>query len=978
MIMTNNLGLAGIRTKLLRFMGTLIILVITGSSIATSIPALNLRSLEDFVILAGSTVTGIPPVAIKGNVGLSPAAGSFIVGFDGSNVDGILYVVDDTGPAGSVKNATLLQTAKSDLTTAYNDAAGRTPVPTGDFLNPGDGNMGGLSLVAGLYKFTSSAAITGADLTLTGSSSDVWIFQIATSFNIGSGIKIILAGSAQAKNIFWQVGTSATIGTYATLKGTVLADQSVTLGTGASMDGRALAFSASVTMASGVTTNLPDEEVQNPPIFSVNPTSLDFGNVSNGQTKMDSVTVINKGGENLIISNVTSTNALFTVTPKNGTIAPGDSIKYYITFAPLSSSIRTASIIFNHNDAGLKDTVSVSGSSSSAIFTSKPSTLFFGKINTGSQKVDSITVTNMGTSNLIISNVTSSNELFTVNSSSGTLSPGQSKSFAVTFSPLTDGLKSGYIYFTHNASGLKDSVRVVGTGGTQSTNPVFAVNTSNISFGSVLVNEEKQRKVIISNTGDDDLIISSIFSGNNQYTVSSSGGTIAPGSTMEVIITFTPTSEGLKSGYIYFMHNAANESDSVRVSGTGRIEGTNPEFTINTSYLDFGTVLVGTQKQLSVTVTNTGDADLIFSDLFSDDYQYIISPTGGTIPPNGTLTFHITFAPNVVGQVDALIQFTHNAGIDIINVTGIGEFVISISEAKALPAGTEFAIEGIVTRTLGKYTRIQDETGGITIFQSSGDFHYDVATNEIRMRDRIRVQGRTSEMNHLTVINGDDLTGYEVISPSNPMPTPIKVTLQDIMQNGEMYESRLITVVDLTLPNVGGNTFNAGTLYQVTDPSENSNGVTISIGSNEDTHMVGQPFLESAIFVGVLGQSSMNSPYNGYQLFPVLQTDLIFSETSVMDNEYSRNFTLSNNYPNPFTNTTTIQYSLVNADYVKMNITDMLGNVVATVVDGYQTAGTHTVTFSTNEKATKLASGVYYYTLFSDKFSLVRSFVIVE
>jgi len=978
MIMTNNLGLAGIRTKLLRFMGALIILVVTGSSIATSIPALDLHSLEDFVILAGSTVTGIPPVAIKGNVGLSPAAGSFIVGFDGSNVDGILYVVDDTGPAGSVKNATLLQTAKSDLTIAYNDAAGRTPVPTGDFLNPGDGNMGGLSLVAGLYKFTSTAAITGADLTLTGSSSDVWIFQIATSFNMGSGIKIILAGGAQAKNIFWQVGTSATIGTYATLKGTVLADQSVTLGTGASMDGRALAFSASVTMASGVTTNLPDEEVQNPPIFSVNPTSLDFGNVSNGQTKMDSVTVINKGGENLIISSVSSTNAVFTVTPKNGTIAPGDSIKYYITFAPLSNSLRTAFIIFNHNDAGLKDSVSVSGSSSSAIFTASPSTLFFGKVNTGSQKVDSITVTNMGTSNLIISNVTSSNDLFTVNSTSGTLSPGQSKKFAVSFAPLTDGLKSGYIYFTHNASGLKDSVRVIGTGGTQSTNPEFAVNTSNINFGSVLVNEEKQRIVIVSNTGDDDLIISSIFSGNNQFTVSSSGATIAPGSTMEVIITFTPTSEGLKSGYIYFMHNAANESDSVRVSGTGRIEDTAPEFTINTTFLDFGTVLVGTQKQLSVTVTNTGDADLIISDLFSDEYQYIISPMSGTIPPNGTLTFFITFAPNVVGQVDGLIQFTHNAGIDIINVTGIGEFVISISDAKALPPGTEFAIEGIVTRTLGKYTRIQDETGGITILQSSGDFYYDVATNEIKMQDRLRVQGKISEINFLSVINGDDLTGYERLSPSNMMPTPIKVTLQDIAQNGELYESRLITVVGLSIPNVGDNTYRASTLYQVNDPSNHSNAVTISIGVNSDTYMVGMPFLESATFVGVLSQSSMNAPNNGYQLLPVLQTDLVYSGTSVLDNEYSRNFTLSENYPNPFTTSTTIKYSLVNSDYVKLNITDMLGNVVATLVDGFQNAGTHSVIFSANEKATKLTSGVYFYSLFSDKFSLVRSFVIVE
>ncbi len=974
MIMTNKFSLAGIRTNLLRFMGALIILVLTGSSVATSIPALDLRSMEDFVILAGSTVTGIPPVAIKGNVGLSPAAGSFIVGFDGSNVDGILYVVDDTGPAGSVKNATLLQTAKSDLTIAYNDAAGRTPVPTGDFLNPGDGNMGGLSLVAGLYKFTSSAAITGADLTLTGSSSDVWIFQIATSFNIGSGIKIILAGGAQAKNIFWQVGTSATIGTYATVKGTILADQSVTLGTGASLDGRALAFSAAVTMASGVTTNHPDLEEENPPIFSVNPTSLDFGNVINGQTKMDSVTVTNRGGENLIISSVTSTNVVFTVTPKNGTIAPGDSTKYYITFAPLSNSLRTGHIIFNHNDAGEKDSVSVSGSSSSAMFTAKPSTLYFGKVNTGSQKVDTIAVTNMGTSNLIISDVTSSNELFTLNSTTGTLSPGQSKKFAVTFAPLTDGLKTGYIYFTHNASSLKDSVRVIGTGGTQSTNPEFAVNTSNINFGSVLVNEQKQRMVIVSNTGDDDLIISSIFSDSDQFTVSSSGGTIAPGSTMEVVITFNPTSKGLKAGYIFFNHNAANGSDSVRVSGSGRIEETAPEFTINTSYLDFGTVLVGTQKQLSVTVTNTGDTDLIISDLFSDEYQYIISPSSGTIPPNGTLTFYITFAPNVVGQVDALIQFTHNAGIDIINVTGIGEFIVSISDARELPAGTEFAIEGIVTRTLGRFTRIQDETGAITLHQSSGDFHYDVATNEIKMGDRIRVQGRLSEMNHLTVINGDDLTGYERLSPANLMPTPIKVTLNDIATNGEMYESRLITIENLTIPNVGDNTFRASTQYQITDPTDNTNRVSLSIGSNSDTYLVGKPFIQYGTFVGVLSQSSMNSPNNGYQLLPVLITDLV-SGASVLDNEYSRNFTLSNNYPNPFTTTTTIQYSLVNSDYVKMNITDMLGNVVATVVDGYQTAGTHTVTF---DKESKLASGVYYYTLFSDKFSIVRSFVIVE
>jgi hypothetical protein len=141
----------------------------------------------------------------------------------------------------------LLLAAKGDLTTAYNDAAGRTPTPSGSFLNPGAGNIGGLNLVPGLYKFTGTASITGSDLTLTGGSDDVWIFQIAADLEVGSTVHVILAGGAQARNIFWQVGTSATIGTFAVFKGTIIADQAITMNTSSSMDGRALAYTAGVT-----------------------------------------------------------------------------------------------------------------------------------------------------------------------------------------------------------------------------------------------------------------------------------------------------------------------------------------------------------------------------------------------------------------------------------------------------------------------------------------------------------------------------------------------------------------------------------------------------------------------------------------------------------------------------------------------------------------------------------------------------------
>jgi hypothetical protein len=146
----------------------------------------------------------------------------------------------------------LLLTAKGDLTTAYNDAAGRSPTPSGPFLNPGAGNLGGLNLVPGLYKFTGTALITGSDVTLTGGPDDVWIFQIAADLEVGSTIHVILAGGAQARNIFWQVGTSATIDTFAVFKGTILADQAITMNTSSVMDGRALAFSAGVTFNGNV------------------------------------------------------------------------------------------------------------------------------------------------------------------------------------------------------------------------------------------------------------------------------------------------------------------------------------------------------------------------------------------------------------------------------------------------------------------------------------------------------------------------------------------------------------------------------------------------------------------------------------------------------------------------------------------------------------------------------------------------------
>lgn len=185
-------------------------------------------------ILAGSAVTNTGATVIPGDLGLSP--GTSVGGFP----PGIL---NDTQHINDV----IANQAKLDLTAAYNNAAGRTAT---DMVTL-SGNLGGLTLTPGLYKSTSSLAISSGDLTFDakGNSSAIFIIQIASTLTTTSGRKVILRGGALASNIFWQVGTSATFGTTSVFKGTVMAMQSISFNTGATLDGKALARNGAVTMS---------------------------------------------------------------------------------------------------------------------------------------------------------------------------------------------------------------------------------------------------------------------------------------------------------------------------------------------------------------------------------------------------------------------------------------------------------------------------------------------------------------------------------------------------------------------------------------------------------------------------------------------------------------------------------------------------------------------------------------------------------
>jgi len=227
----------------------------SGESTTLALPSsLSLKGVDlgiagEFVILSKTGITDVYKSTITGDIGTSPITGAAIL-VSCAEVTGTIFTVDAAGPLPCrVTNASRLTTSVGDMQTAYTDAAGRS---NPDFLNLGAGNIGGKTLTPGLYKWT-SALIIPTDITISGSSTDVWIFQIAGTLNVSSAVRITLAGGAQAKNIFWQTSGAVTLGTTSHFEGTILGQTGINLLTGASVNGRLLAQTAVTLQMNAVT-----------------------------------------------------------------------------------------------------------------------------------------------------------------------------------------------------------------------------------------------------------------------------------------------------------------------------------------------------------------------------------------------------------------------------------------------------------------------------------------------------------------------------------------------------------------------------------------------------------------------------------------------------------------------------------------------------------------------------------------------------
>jgi len=297
----------------------------------------NLGTAANYAILSKSGISTVPASAVTGNMGVSPIDSTAITEFSltldssgafssSSQVTGKIYAPDYASPT-----AANLTTAVGDMQTAYTDAAGRT-LP--DHTELGAGDIGGMTLAPGLYKWGTGLNIP-TDVTLSGNANSVWIFQVAGDLTMASAKSVILAGGAQAKNIFWQIGggVGVDLGSTSHFEGNILAQAGINLRTGASINGRLLAQTAVTLQANAVTA----------PSSSGTLSVLRFGPISRSPDGSVRLAITNTPGFTFTLQYSTNLTSWTTLSTPNPLVSPylttnlttsADPFRFYRAFYP--------------------------------------------------------------------------------------------------------------------------------------------------------------------------------------------------------------------------------------------------------------------------------------------------------------------------------------------------------------------------------------------------------------------------------------------------------------------------------------------------------------------------------------------------------------------------------------------------------------------------------------------------------------------
>ncbi|HTR99385.1 MAG TPA: choice-of-anchor D domain-containing protein [Bacteroidota bacterium] len=711
--------------------------------------------------------------------------------------------------------------------------------------------------------------------------------------------------------------------------------------------------------------------------FAPNRRSIAFGGVPTGTSRKDSVVVTNAGNTTLTVSAVSSTNGVFTVSPANATIAAAGTAKFYVTFTPPDTASQSGFVIFTHTGSSSPDTVGVSGTGMTPGFAVNRKFIPFGTVAIGSPKQDSVTVTSTGNTALVISGVSSGSSLFTVSPASGTVQPGQSKKFYITFTPSTNTLQYASIVFMHNAPSRRDTLTVSGTGVAPLEPPALAAPPGGATGQAVPVqllwNAVSGASGYWVQCATDSLFRNIILSDTSVHTTSRTVSGLPPNAPCSWRVAtgnlagfgrfsapwqFTTVATGNVAGTIAFSGDAS--STSYRMFGL-------PGIGARTA----GALLPGTQKMDWRLLRDTGKdttypayyEDLTAGSLINTGEGYwlllrsslVIARTDSLPPlgPDGTYAIALHGGWNMITN-----PFTVSVGRD------------AVIAANGLPAGTAFWEHIGAVRT---------STGGTTLDPFKG-YYFDngsanLASLKIPYPFSTSVGKRAAKAPAVDwrlelVFDGDintDRDNYAGIAPSagsgpnelDQHEAPLVFDEGFLYFNRPAWDAARSRFASDIRPALGeGQKWD----FEVWNPRMGQGKITVNGVS-------AVPSQYQVVLVDPLNSTPADmrraNTYAYATSSKTMQFTLIVGTQAFVDAEVAqlvpRSFELEQNYPNPFNPSTTITYLLPAPADVRLEILTVLGQRVRVLESGFRPAATHTVVWDgRDDRGQTVASGVYF------------------
>ena len=423
------------------------------------------------------------------------------------------------------------------------------------------------------------------------------------------------------------------------------------------------------------------------PGLSIAPASFAFGSIVDGQTKSQNFTLTNTGTSSLTISQLSVSGAGYSIsglaTPS--TIAAGASATFSAVFAPTTVGSLPGSVTVSSNAPGSPSTIALTGTgvAGTATLSANPTSLSFGSVNAGVASSKSVTLTNSGTANVTISQVTVSAKDVAASGVTTplTLTPGQSQTMNVTFDPSAAETVSGNITVA-STQGTSTVISVSGTG----IQPGITLTPTSANFGSVTVGTTNSQTIQVSNPGNGVLTITQANLTGSGF--STTGLTlplsINPGLSSTFNAQYQPAAAGSASGSITFVSNAATSPSVVTLTGTG--VAATEILTLSTNTVSFGNVTNGTSSTQTVTVTNAGNSNVQISAITVSGTGFTLS--GASVPvtltPLQKLTFSVIFSPTATGSASGSVTVTSNATGSPAAITLSGSGVVAVTHSVSL------------------------------------------------------------------------------------------------------------------------------------------------------------------------------------------------------------------------------------------------------------------------------------------------------